>query len=159
LADFGAGWLYIRYLADRYGSSITNRLEATNKVGAANVAAVTGVPFDSTATRWALSNWVAAQAGFTARPPELADTAGHLPRLFALFHNLDPTDFRLAYPLVPQTASGTGVHLAGILHGGSGWYVRVLQGPGAAAFSLLFNDSTRAVAKAVAPRLDVIRVR
>ena len=51
------------------------------------------------------------------------------------------------------------MNLSGTLQSGSGFYGRALQGPGAQAFTLLFNGSSPSVFTAVVPRLNVIRIR
>src|SRR5207247_10336207 len=45
LADFGAGWLYVRYLVDQFGDSLTDRLEQTALTGADNVAGQNVISF------------------------------------------------------------------------------------------------------------------
>ena len=65
LADFGAGWLYLRYLVDQFGSPLTRKLEQTTLTGTDNVAAQTGVPFATTVARWGMANWVSDLPGFT----------------------------------------------------------------------------------------------
>ena len=159
LAPLGAGWLFTRYLVDQFGDSTPRRLVQSAQVGQANVAALTGQPFEQTVSRWALANWVSDLPGFTA-PSEAQYTSWHFRRTFASLHAQDSTDFPLAYPLVPLVATPTTVSLTGKLLAGSGFYQRVLLPPGAAAFSLRFNDpSGAAVSAAVVPRLNVLRIR
>jgi hypothetical protein len=158
LADFGAGWLYIRYLVDQFGPSLTLKLEQTTHVGTDNVSVQTSVPFATTVTRWALANWVSDLPGFAA-PAELRYTSWSFRSLFASVSAQDPFDFPAPYPLVPLAAPGTRMSLTGILDAGSGAYVRALQGPGGAGFSLLLNAGAAPIAAAIAPRVDVIRLR
>ena len=78
LAERGAAWLFVRYLVDRYSggstlaqwNALTRQLVQTSKTGAQNITTVTGQPFESIVTRWALANWVSDLPGFTA-PSEL----------------------------------------------------------------------------------------
>ncbi len=42
LGDYGAGWLFFRYLADRFGNQVLTRLVRTSLTGAANIEAQTG---------------------------------------------------------------------------------------------------------------------
>ncbi|PYO73837.1 MAG: hypothetical protein DMD67_14860, partial [Gemmatimonadetes bacterium] len=159
LADVGASWLFMRYLVDQFGNSLPGKLDQTTLVGAANVAAQTGQTFTTTVTRWALANWVSDLPSFMT-PPELSYTSWHFrTRTFASLHQQDSTDFPLPYPLVPATSPGSAVNLSGTLQSGSGFYGRALQGPGAQAFTLLFNGSSPSVFTAVVPRLNVIRIR
>jgi len=60
LAERGAAWLFVRYVVDRYAAgntqadwnAVTRALLATTNTGAANIAAVTGDPFTTVASRW-----------------------------------------------------------------------------------------------------------
>ena len=159
LAEVGASWLFTRYLVDQYGAALPGRLVQTSLAGSANVAAQTGHSFDTTVTRWALSNWVSDLPGF-ATPPELSDTSWHFrTRTFASLHQQDPSTFPLPYPLVPVTSAGSAVSLSGTLRSGSGVYGRALQAPGAPAFTLLFSGGSAAAFTAAVPRLNVIRIR
>ena len=159
LAEFGAGWLFVRYLVDQYGSSLTNRLEATTLTGTANVAAQTGVPFATTATNWALANWVSDLPGFTA-PADLKYTSWAFRATFASLHQQDPTDFPSNFPLVPLAVAGSQLNVAGYLRGGSPTYFLALQAPGAGAYTLQFSGAGGGVpASTVVPRLVVLRIR
>jgi hypothetical protein len=160
LAEVGASWLFARYLVDQFGDSLPHKLDQTTLVGSANVAAQTGHSFDTTVTRWALANWVSDLPGF-ATPPELSYTSWHFrTRTFLSLHQQDANRFPNPYPLVPTASAGSGVSLSGTLRSGSGMYARALQAPGAAAFTLLFNNGgNSALPAAVRPRLNVIRIR
>jgi hypothetical protein len=158
LADFGAGWLYIRYLVDQFGPSLTIKLEQTTHTGTDNVSVQTMLPFDTTVTRWALANWVSDLPGF-APPAELRYTSWSFRPLFASLSAQDPFDFPTAFPLVPLAAPGTRLNVSGILDAGSGAYVRAFQGPHGAGFSLLFSGTGGPISKAIAPQLDIIRIR
>jgi len=158
LAEFGAGWLYVRYLVDQFGSALTNRLEATTLTGTANVAAQTGLPFATTVSRWALALWVSDLPGF-APPPELTYSTWSFRSIFASLNQQDPIDFPGSYPLAPVAESGTGIGLAGYLRAGSGSYVRALQPPGGAGFTVLFDGAGGLPAGIAVPRLSVIRIR
>ncbi|HVH10720.1 MAG TPA: hypothetical protein VM736_13080 [Gemmatimonadales bacterium] len=157
LAEVGASWLFMRYLVDQFGTQLTDSLAQTTLAGSANVAAQTHQPFTTTVTRWALSNWVSDLPGF-ATPPELRDTSWHFrTRTFPFWNQQDPTDFPLPFPLVPaQSASGI-VSLSATLQSGSGVYLRVLQDPGAPAFTLQFTGPS-ATFSTVVPRLNIIRI-
>ena len=47
----------------------------------------------------------------------------------------------------------------GVLDAGSGAYVRALQGPHGAGFSLLFAGTGGPISQAIAPELTIIRIR
>ena len=159
LAEVGASWLFTRYIIDQFGDSLAGRLVRTSLTGAANVQAQTGQSFATTVSRWALANWVSDLPGFSA-PSELQYTTWHFRTTFGNLHSQDPTDFPLAYPLVPPLVAGNAVNVSGKLWSGSGVYVRALQPPNGAAFTLhLSGSSGVAVSPAVIPRLVVLRIR
>ena len=159
LAEIGASWLFTRYLVDQFGSGLPLKLHQTTLVGSANVAAQTGQPFTTLVTRWALSNWVSDLPGFSP-PSELQDTSWHFRTTFASLHTQDPTDFPLAFPLVPAAGGGSQINVSGTITSGSGSYVRVFQAAMGAGFSLHFTrDGSTALSAALVPRLDIIRIR
>jgi hypothetical protein len=159
LAAVGASWLFTRYIVDQFGDSLAGKLVQTSLTGAANVAAQSGQPFGQTVSRWALANWVSDLPGFTA-PTELKYSSWHFRTTFSSLHSQDPTDFPLAYPLVPTLSAGNAVNFSGTLHSGSGDYVRAVQPAGGAAFTLHFSaNGTTAVSPTVAPHLIVLRIR
>ncbi|MFN2570522.1 MAG: hypothetical protein ABR537_02750 [Gemmatimonadales bacterium] len=159
LAEVGASWLFTRYLVDQFGDSLPKKLVQTTLSGSANVATQTGQPFDQTVARWGLANWVSDLPGFTA-PPELQYTTWHFRSTYGSLHTQDPADFPSAYPLVPAVSAGDAVNLSGTLWSGSGEYLRALQRPGGAAFTLHFSGSGGVpVSAAVVPRLTVVRIR
>src|SRR5437773_12174648 len=63
------------------------------------------------------------------------------------------------FPLVPPAGAGTQVNLRGTLHAGSGFYVDILQAPGAGGFALRLGGVLGLAVTSVDPRLDVIRIR
>jgi hypothetical protein len=159
LAMVGASWLFTRYIVDQFGNALPGKLVQTSLIGAANVAAQTGQPFDQTVSRWALANWVSDLPGFTA-PSELQYTSWHFRATFASLHSQDSTVFPLAYPLVPTFSVGNAVNVSGKLWSGSGEYVRAVQAPGGAAFTLHFSaNGTTLVSPSVVPRLIALRIR
>lgn len=158
LEDFGAGWLYARYLADQFGSSVTSKLVQTSLTGTDNGAAQTGIPFATTVTRWALANWVSDLPGF-APPAGLFYRSWSFRSVLASSNQQDPFDFPRPFPLVPPVAAGGGVNLAGTLHAGSGFYLDIRQPPLGGAFTLRFETGSAQASFVLVPRLAVIRLR
>ena len=159
LAMVGASWLFTRYIVDQFGDALPGKLVQTTLTGASNVAAQTGQPFAQTVTRWALANWVDNLPGFTT-PAELQYTTWNFRRTFSSLHSQDAQNFPLVYPLVPTKSAGNAVDVIGTLHLGSGEYVRAVQPPAGAEFTLhLSANGTTAVSPAVLPRLVVLRIR
>jgi hypothetical protein len=159
LAPLGAGWLFVRYLVDQFGSTLPRRLVQTTQTGQTNVATQTGQPFEQTVSRWAFANWVSDLPGFTA-PPELQYTSWHFRTTFASLHAQDDSTFARPYPLVPTISAADAVDISGTLNAGSGTYLRVMQPPNSAAFTLhLANPRGTAIPQTVTPRLNVLRIR
>lgn len=159
LAMVGGSWLFTRYIVDQFGDSLPGKLVQTALRGPNNVASQTGQPFDQTVSRWAFANWVSGLSEFTA-PSELKYTSWNFRNTFGNLHSNYPTDFPLAYPLVPTISAAEAVNISGALWPGSGDYVRVMQPPHSAAFTLHFSGPGGAlVSQAVVPRLNVLRIR
>jgi len=165
LPEVGASWLFTRFIVDRFGSALPGKLSRTSLFGIQNVQTQTGQAFDSTVTQWALANWVSDLPGFTA-PAELQYTTWHFRTTYRSLYVQDSVhiprlhDFTVPYPLVPIIAADNAVNLSGTLHAGSGAYLRVMQAPNGAAFTLHFGGpGGAAVSPAVVPRLNVLRIR
>jgi hypothetical protein len=161
LGDVGAGWLFLRYVFDQFGDSLSRRLVETTSYGAQNVSAQTGYSFPLLVGQWALANWVSDLPGFTP-PQKLQYSSWRFRSTFASEHAQDDTIFVVPFPLVPHVTMNANVNLnlSGVLKGGSGIYVRCLQPPGGSSFTLVFDaPGPRALAPVVAPQLDIIRIR
>jgi hypothetical protein len=161
LAQRGGYWLFVRYLVDQFGDSVTRALESTTLTGTLNVTTQTGAPFDRTVTRWGLSLWVSGLnvKGFTA-PPELTFSSWNLHATYATLAGQFPGLFPRPFPLVPVSDAGSAVNVTDQLNAGSGYYLRALQAPNSAAFTLLFAAPGDAnLPSALAARLSVIRIR
>jgi hypothetical protein len=176
LAERGAAWLFVRYLVDRHSGGttvadwnrVTRQLLETDQTGAANIESVTGDSFSDIVARWALANWVSDLPGFTA-DSALTYASWSFRTTYASLHAQNSTRFPKVYPLTPTSSPGRGVALRGVLHAGSGVYHRILQGPGAAGFTLslstaeftpLFDtEGGRSIPASAVPRLNIIRIR
>jgi hypothetical protein len=168
LEERGAGWLFVRYLTDRFAAdtslaaqnAFTRKLDSTALTGTTNVANVTGAPFATTAGEWALANWASDFPGFTAptslRYKKWAFRTAY-PKLNAACGSLIPATF----PLTATSAAGTNISLSGTMIAGSGAaYQRALQGQSGGPFDVLFSDETGGQLKStVLPRLNVLRIR
>mgnify|MGYP001947964145 CR=1 FL=1 len=95
LAERGAGWLFVKYVADHYGGDgLLRRLTQTVRTGVENVSAETGVEWDSLFSDWSIALWA-------DDAPELSRVTVE-PRFTFPTINLR-TDLALygAFPLVP----------------------------------------------------------
>jgi hypothetical protein len=166
LAERGAAWLFVRYMADQYAAdtsfasvaAFTRSLEQTTLVGGADIAAATGTPFATVDERWALANYVSGLPGFTA-PPELTYTSWDFRATFASLNTQRPDIFPKPFPLTPPITAGSAVSLSGSLRAGSAWYAVAFQPPSAPGFNLLFSGpGGAALSSTLVPRLNVIRI-
>jgi hypothetical protein len=168
LAERGAGWMFVRYLVDRFAAgttlaaadAFTRSLDATSLTGTANVAQATGVPFSNLAEQWALANWVSDLPGFSA-PAELSYQHWAFRTAYPHLSATCSASLPSSYPLVALSAAGPSVALSGAMESGSaGGYQLALQGPGDPSFTLLFSDATGAqLRQTVVPRLNILRIR
>lgn len=167
LAEQGAAWLFVRYLADQFAAdtafpavaTFTRSLVQTSLVGGAAVTASTGQSFATVVTRWALANYVSDLPGFTA-PPELRYTSWAWRATFANLNAQQPSLFPKPFPLTPVATTGNLISLSGSLRAGSGYYALASQGPSAPGFALLFSGPNGSpFPPALVPRLNVIRLR
>ena len=169
LAERGAAWLFVRYVVDKYAAAstqagwntLTRSLVGTSQTGAQNIAVVTGDPFATIVSRWALANYVTDRGG---APPELQYNSWNLHAVFASLHtqtqNNANSPFKKFYPLVPTSSAGRAVNLSGTLRAGSGTYHLIDQPAGDPGFTLSFTAPTGDVITAgVVPRLNVIRLQ
>ena len=164
LAERGAAWLFVRYTVDKYAAgstmanwnALTRSLVGTSQTGAQNITTVTGAPFATVVTRWALAIYVTDRGGV---PPELQYNSWNLHSVYA-FLNGRSTQFPKIYPLVPTVGAGRDVALTGTLRSGSGVYHRATQPAGDPGFTISFSSPSGAMLNpALVPRLTVIRLQ
>jgi hypothetical protein len=169
LAERGANWLFIRWLADRsavdsvLGTEITRGLTGADNPagialrGASNVTAMARASFDATADfetlagEWQLANCLEGM-------PEFSDTEAS-GRLRYKTWNLPAAFSGLVlgpYPLTPRTVSALPFSLSGVLRAGSGPHLHVLPGATAQALALSLSTTNGA---AVKPRVAVVRIQ
>jgi hypothetical protein len=158
LAQRGGEWLFLRYLTDRFGAATPHGLVNTAQQGAANVSAVTATAFATLLGRWGLAVYTSDLPGFTA-PADLRYENWHFRTTFQNLHNQRPTDFPRPFPLVPATASPGSVSIAGTLRSGSGSYLLVTQGTGAASFTVTLKPGATAFPSGASPQLAVVRLQ
>ncbi len=163
LAQAGANWLFVRWLADHFatdsilGTSLTRALDGadspagTGLTGSINAATVTGVDFPTLVGEWQLANYLTSRSGFTEPTARLRYKSWNLPAAFA------PQG---SYPLQPDSLLTIAYTHSGILREGSGRHLRVIQAPGAPAVAIAFTSNTgAAVSQSVVPRFGVARLR
>jgi hypothetical protein len=167
LAERGANWLMVKWLANQFGTTapdsarflvpstdFTLKLENTTLLGSANVAQQAGQPFPDLVTYWQLANYLDDLPGFAPLNPRLQYISFNLRAALAQL-NRTPR-----FPLVPDsTLTGAYSH-AGTLHQGSGHHVRIVQAAGAPGVQFkLSGQAGGAISPALVPRVGLVRVR
>lgn len=164
LAERGAAWLFVRYVVDKYAAgnttadwnTLTRSLVSTSLTGAENIATVTGQPFSTVVSRWALANYVTDRGA----PAELQYDSWRLHSVYSSLHTQRPNTFQNFYPLVPTVSAGRDVGLSGTLRAGSGIYLRATQPAGDPGFTLSFTAPNGGpIDPATMPRLNVLRLQ
>lgn len=167
LAERGADWLFVRWLADQdpadsvLGGQVTRLLDGANGPGgiglsgSANVTTTLGalgrpgVSFATLAAEWQLTIGLSDNPAFIDQVGTLHYRSWDFPAAFNQLA-LGP------YPLTPDSTSGHSYSAAGTLRGGSGHHLRVVQ-PAAGAGVAIFLTTGNTVS--LAPRLGIVRVR
>jgi len=173
LEERGAGWLFVRWAADQFGTSAENllqfRVRGTNFTralvqtglnGSVNVQAQAGESFATLVTQWQLANYLEDLPGFTPSSDRLRYITINLRQQFASLNDQDPSSFAREYPLAPDSTKTGSYTRVGTLRQGSGRHVRIIQSAGAAGVQfLLSNTSGGAVSANAVPRVGLVRVR
>jgi len=123
LEERGAGWLFVRWLADRFGPDIPRRLVQSGDQGAVNVTARTGIPMERLAGEFALMAVTDSLPGMprTAVSPALRLTSRNLRSLFdrlGVIINVPP------FPLRPEQLA-PGQSVTGALRSGGTVYAEL----------------------------------
>ena len=165
LEERGANWLFLRWLADHFattepqGTELTRALVQTNRIGAVNVAAVTGEDFSTLVGQWQLANYLTGLAGFTPSSDRLQYTTLNLRAIY--LSNFQNGVFAKPYPLTPDSTRNGTYDRTGTLRAGSGRHVRIIQPATSAevAFVLTNGGGSVPLASGVKPRIALARVR
>jgi hypothetical protein len=157
LAEYGAAWLFVRWVADHFGqplplgTSATLGLVQTSNVGSDNVTAVTGVPFSTLVGQWQMANYLDNLPGFTPSDPRLQYLSWDLRQTY--------DSINVAYPLDPDSTDGP-YSRTGQLLAGSGPHVLIGQAPslGEVDFKLTASDGTLTLPESPKPRIGLVRI-
>ncbi len=173
LEERGAGWLFMRWAADQFGTGadnlpqfrvrgtdFTRALVQTNLNGAVNVATEAGQPFSTMVTQWQLANYLDDLPDFTPSSDRLRYITINLRQVFGSLNSQDPQQFARAYPLEPDSTLTGMYNRVGTLRQGSGRHVRIIQSAGAQGVEfLLTNNNGGQVSGTAVPRVGLVRVR
>jgi hypothetical protein len=167
LQERGANWLFVRWLADHFaatqplGTELTRALVQTDLIGSANVAAVTGENFSTLIAQWQMANFLTSLASFTPSSDRLLYRKENTDFRAIFLANFNNGVFDKPYPLTPDSTRTGDYSHSGVLRGGSGKFLRIIQPAGAAdaSFVLSAPGGSAPVASTVLPRIAIVRVR
>jgi hypothetical protein len=169
LTEYGATWLFVRWLADHFaaeptlGTDLTRALVQTTRTGAENVVSATETPFDRLIGEWQLANYLDDHPDFEGLTAgtRLHYTSWDIRDVYASFNQEDPVKFPSAYPLEPDVFTGDDYVRTGELLAGSGQHLLVERAASAPALDLLLTgpDATSALSPDVSPRTVLLRLR
>jgi hypothetical protein len=162
LAQRGAGWLFVRWLADHYatdtlrGTTVTRALLQGSNVGAANVQAAAQTPFATLVAEWGLANWLDNLPGF----PQAGRLRYRTWDFRDVFGRNSPGVFDREYPLIPDSTGATHLH-NGTLRGGSGYHVRIAIKAGTSGGTIRLSGpgGSGRLDSYLEPRIAVARIR
>ena len=166
LEERGAGWLFVRWLADQFGtdadgSNVTRALVHTSQTGAANVASVAGQPFPTLVAEWQLAVYLDDLPGFTPLSERLQYSSWGFRTIFA--NNCCGPDkpFELAFPFTPTDASNMPFTQSGILRGGSGTHFSLVLPAGSPVIEIAVARASGgpALDPALEARIAIARIR
>ncbi len=165
LSERGANWLIVRWLADHFAATqpqateLTRALVQTDQVGAANVQTVTGEDFGVLVSQWQLANYLTNLPGFTPSSSRLQYTTLDLRAIY--LNNFQNGVFAKPYPLTPDSTRDGSYDHTGVLRGGSGRHVRIIQPAASAEVSFILTNGagSAVVSSTVKPRIALARVR
>jgi hypothetical protein len=166
LTEYGAAWLFVRWLADHFsqtptlGTDLTRSLVQTTNLGSDNVTAVTGEAFPTLVTQWQMANYLDNLPAFTPGNPRLQYDSWDFRQVYASLNQQSPGFFPLSYPLVPDNTNGEYTR-SGTLRAGSGRHVLLVQQPssGEVDFKLTGSDGINALPVTAQPRVGITRIR
>ena len=158
LADRGAGWLFVRWLADQYGDGVVRLLSESALVGTRNIEVVTGEAWERLVTQWFMANSVSDYPGLTV-PVALRYSSWDFRATYGAMSISDPAQFPRAFPLSPFLSNGGAFSRQGTLPAGSGDYVFVHLDAGSDGFEVTFTGLGGAPFSGGTPRLSVIRIK
>jgi hypothetical protein len=169
LTQYGATWLFVRWLADHFaaeptlGTDLTRALVQTTRTGTGNVVSATETSFDRLLGEWQLANYLEGSPEFEdlTAGTRLGYTSWSIRDIFASFHQDDPAEFPSPYPLEPDVFTGDDYLRNGVLRAGSGQHLAVEQPASGAALDLILTrpDGSNALSPDVVPRTAVLRLR
>ncbi|MGH7579352.1 MAG: hypothetical protein ACREM9_04215, partial [Gemmatimonadales bacterium] len=168
LTQYGATWLFVRWLADHFaaepavGTELTRALVQTTRTGADNVAAAADEPFDRLVGQWQLANYLDDHPAFETLTggSRYGYDSWNFRAVFGSFNQQAPEAFPSPYPVEPDVFAGGDYAREGVLRAGSGRHLLVEQSPGAPLdLQLTAPGGETGIPAAAAPRTLILRLR
>jgi len=165
LEERGASWLFVRWLADHYGdddngTSLTRQLVRTALLGYANVQAATGKAMSELVPLWQMANYLDDLPAFTPADPRLAYPSWNFRYIYDTLNAQRPDLIPREYPLQPDSITTGAGTKTGVMRGGSGRHLRLIQAAEATGVDvLLVRQDGTAFPQDRGVRLGVVRVR
>ncbi len=142
LAERGASWLFVRWLADHYGTddngtNLTRALVGTSLLGYQNVEAATGASMATLVPLWQMANYLDNLPGFASGEPRLQYPSWDFRYIYDTLNAQAPDIVPRPYPLAPDSTKTGAYSRTGTLRGGSGRHLRVIQAANAAGVDVM----------------------
>jgi len=116
------------------------------------------VDFPTLVSQWQMANYVTNLPGFTPSSNRLQYTSFNLR---AVYQANFPSVFSKPYPLTPDSTRIGTYARTGVLRGGSGRHVRIIQPVGSVEVAFILTDGAGSIplASTTVPRIALVRVR
>lgn len=157
----GAAWIFLRYLGDRFDSTVYARLAQSNRTSVANLEGATGETFASVFGDFGIALYADSLPGVprSAIPARYRFTSRNLRQIFQRLNTTSPSTYPLAFPLRVNTL-GYATALNATMVPGTFSYFDLATPPGSDAVSLRFSTRTGGAFRAsLGAQMGIFRVR
>jgi hypothetical protein len=157
----GASWLFLRYVGDRFDSTVYGRIARSSRTSAENVEAATGEAFTTVFGDFGIALFTDSLPGVARAsiPARFRFTSRNLRFLYRRLNQQQPAQFPLVFPLVP-TALPFGQALQGSMLPGTFAYYDLATPTGSTAVTIRFSTpSGDAFAPALHAQLGIFRLQ
>lgn len=154
IEERGAGWLLLSYIYNRMGPSFVRRMETNPGTGAANVSAVTGVPWNVLMRDWSVALFAAGSADLDGITLPREHTFGS----FDLRAAIDGASVQ-GFALSPSALADSDFSSDWSLPPAGTMFSRLRIPPGAGVNLILMGEGGSAFGAAAQPQVSVFRIR
>jgi hypothetical protein len=168
LEERGAGYLFLRWLADQFGTdslgtNTTRALVQTSQTGATSVVSATGQDFPTLVAEWQLAVYTDDLSGFTPASPRLTYKSWGYRKVFLDNCCVTNAPFAKAFPMDPVMASPSAFPFlrTGTLRAGSGQHFQVTLPAGGPGVDVLVARTAGGsqIASSLEARLAIVRLQ